>query len=59
MLVDGSDPDFIRERLEARKKAIVEESERRMAIIIAGVMAIQSGSAPLIVRQSCEAHLPG
>lgn len=57
LIVDGTDPNYVREITTTRKKALLATLEKRLDIIITAVLSIQSGDNPRILEEKCKAFL--
>ncbi len=57
LIVDGTDPNYVREITTTRKKALLAALEKRLDIIITAVLGIQSGDNPAILEEKCRAFL--
>jgi hypothetical protein len=54
LAVDGTEPDLIMDLLETWMESLLHEQKRKYQKVIEGVMAIQSGDNPRIVRRKLE-----
>mgnify|MGYP001596975187 FL=1 len=56
LAVDGVDPELVQQILEKQKRALVEEYERKLDVLLTGVLAISAGDNPRIVQEKCNAY---
>jgi hypothetical protein len=58
LVVDGSDPGLVEEILDAKKKALITEYERKLDVIRMALVGIQKGQHPGFIEIRCKARLP-
>jgi hypothetical protein len=58
LVIDGTDTSIVREILEAKKKTVLADQERRMDLVISAVQSLSSGDHPHILEAKCLALLP-
>jgi len=58
LVIDGTDTSIVREILEAKKKTVLADQERRMNLVISAVQSLSSGDHPHILEAKCLALLP-
>lgn len=57
-IIDGTDPELIEKMLKTRIDSFVHEYERRLSLILTGLMGIQAGDNPRILANKCWVHSP-
>jgi hypothetical protein len=58
LVVDGTDVEVVRSILEARKKTLIADYERRLDMTITALEALSYGDHPHIIEAKCRAFLP-
>ena len=58
LVIDGTDVELVRSILEARKKTLVANYERRLDMTVAALEGLSQGYSPYILEAKCRAFLP-
>jgi hypothetical protein len=53
MMLDGEDVEWVRQKLELKRSALLEEFRRRTDVILEGIMRISCGDNPEVVEDTC------
>jgi len=58
LVIDGADTSIVREILEARKRTLIVDYERRLEMTITALEGLSKGYSPYIIEAQCRAFLP-
>lgn len=58
LVIDGADTAIVREILEARKRTMIVDLERRLEMTITALEGLSKGYSPYIIEAQCRAFLP-